>query len=543
MAAPDRTTVASGPPVAMLTARRAARSGVVWGYVFGLYVVSSALGYASAYKTPAARAGFAAAFEHSVALSALIGPAHRLATVAGFTVWRCLGVFSVVGAVWGLLTATRLLRGEEDQGRWEPLLAGPTTRRAATGRALLGLGAGWLALLVPAAVLSVAVGRAHSVRMPAGAALWLSVGAVLPAAVFLAAGALTSQLAGSRRQAAAWAAAGLGAAYAVRMVADSGTGLAWLRWVTPLGWVEELRPGSDPRPLLLLPVAALTAALATAAWWLAGRRDVGAGLLPDRPARTPRLALLGGATALAVRLARGSVVGWAAGVVAGGLLVGDVARSAGETARAGSSLARVLARLGATRAGATGYLAVGTFTLAVLVGLLAAGLVGAARAEEADGRLEHLLARPLARCRWLAGRLGVAAAAAVATGVAGGAAMWAGAAAQHTRVSAGSLLAAGISSCGPALAVLGAGALLLGVRPRLAAPAAYAVVTWGVLVDLLAGVTRLNHLLLDTSVFRQMGAAPSAAVPWPAWAGLAGVGLAAAAVGLVAFSRRDLAGA
>ncbi len=34
----------------------------------------------------------------------------------------------VLGAVWGLLTATRLLRGEEDAGRWELLLAGQTTR-------------------------------------------------------------------------------------------------------------------------------------------------------------------------------------------------------------------------------------------------------------------------------------------------------------------------------------------------------------------------------------------------------------------------------
>ena len=37
-------------------------------------------------------------------------------------------ILSVIGGVWALLTATRLLRGEEEEGRWELLLTGQTTR-------------------------------------------------------------------------------------------------------------------------------------------------------------------------------------------------------------------------------------------------------------------------------------------------------------------------------------------------------------------------------------------------------------------------------
>jgi ABC-2 type transport system permease protein len=44
------------------------------------------------------------------------------------------------------------------------------------------------------------------------------------------------------------------------MVADSGAGPQWLRWATPLGWVEELRPLTGSRPLALLPIAGLTVA-------------------------------------------------------------------------------------------------------------------------------------------------------------------------------------------------------------------------------------------------------------------------------------------
>src|ERR1019366_6482841 len=86
----------------------------------------------------------------------------------------------------------------------------------------------------------------------------------------------------------------LGASYAVRMIADAGLGLHGLIWASPLGWVEELRPLTAPQPAALVPVAAFTAVLAAAAVRLAGTRDVGAGLVPDRASRRSHLRLLGG---------------------------------------------------------------------------------------------------------------------------------------------------------------------------------------------------------------------------------------------------------
>ena len=53
-----------------------------------------------------------------------------------------LALLVIVGAIWGLLTATRLLRGEEDAGRWELLLTGRTTRGGRPLQALGGLAVG-----------------------------------------------------------------------------------------------------------------------------------------------------------------------------------------------------------------------------------------------------------------------------------------------------------------------------------------------------------------------------------------------------------------
>ena len=60
--------------MARLTAKKAARSGALWGYFFGVCVASSALTYLSSYKTAADREKLAANFGANSALAALFGP-------------------------------------------------------------------------------------------------------------------------------------------------------------------------------------------------------------------------------------------------------------------------------------------------------------------------------------------------------------------------------------------------------------------------------------------------------------------------------------
>jgi len=72
------------------------------------------------------------------------------------------------------------------------------------------------------ALLTVLTGLDSSVGIAAGPALYFALAMVATAVMFLAVGALTSQLAATRRQAAAYAAWFLGVSYAVRMIADAG---------------------------------------------------------------------------------------------------------------------------------------------------------------------------------------------------------------------------------------------------------------------------------------------------------------------------------
>lgn len=530
-----------GLAVGVLTARRAARSGLGWGAVFGIYVASSALGYARLYPTGPARARLAATFGSDTGVAALIGPAHDLGTVAGFTEWRSVGVLGILGAVWGLLAGTRLLRGEEDAGRYELLLAGATTRRGAAGQAVAGLGAGALTLWAVTAAAAVAVGRSGQVRLPAGTALLLALTLVSAAAVFLVVGALAGQLAGSRRQAAALAAGVLGAAYALRLVADSGTGLEWLRWASPLSWAEMARPVTRADPAALLPAAVTVILLATVTVAVAGRRDLASGVLPGRDVAPARTGLLGGPAGLAVRLVRPGAVGWWSSLAAGGLVIGLVA-DAGGRALAEGGARRVAAHLGARSGGSVAYLGVALLIVAAMVALQAAGQVAAIVDEEASGRAEHLLVGPLRRSRWYAGRLAVAAGSIAVGGPLAAGAAWVGTQAQHPVVGVGRMLAAGVDLVPAAVLVLGVGAAAYGVIPRRAASLTYGLVAWSFLVQMLGEVIGLDHWVIDTSVLGHVAAAPAVSPDWVSAAALVALGAAGAVVGAVALSRRDLAG-
>ncbi len=539
--APLRAERSPGTVVARLTARKAVRSGVLWGYIFGVVVASSALSYSSIYKTQAARDSLAKAFGSNKAASALFGPAPQLQTVAGFTVFKTFMTLMILGAVWGLLTSTRLLRGEEDSGRWELLLSGQTTRRGAAAQALAGLAGGVLTLWAITAVVAFGIGRSSKVDIAVGPALYFALALVSSAVMFLAVGAVTSQLGATRRQAASYAAAVLGVSYALRMVADSGIGLRWLIWASPLGWTEQLQPLTAPQPLALLPVIAFTGVLAALGVHLAGTRDLGASTLPDRATSRPHVRLLFGPVGLAVRTLRSVVIGWWVAIALTGLLTGLVAKAAGATI-SGSSVQKVFARLGSPGTGTDAFLGVSFLVLAVLVAFVAAGQITAARAEEAGGRLDHLLVRPVSRWSWWRGRLLVAFGALVAGGVVAGIFTWLATATEQSGVRLTTLVGAGLNVVPPAAFVLGMGALTIGVWPRAVPVVMYGILGWSLLVEVVGGIGALSHWALDTSVFHQMASAPAVPVNGEANGAMLAVGTAAALIGAVAFRGRDLQG-
>jgi ABC-2 type transport system permease protein len=535
---------ASGSPrtvVAALSARKAVRSGLLWGYVFGISIASSEISYVRIYTTAAQRAALATTYGNSKAMSALFGPAPQLQTVSGFTLFKISMTLMILGAVWGLLTSTRLLRGEEESGRWDLLLVGQTTRRGATGQVVAGLSAGLFTLWAVTAIISVLVGRSSSIRIDAASSLYFALAMVATAAMFLAVGAVTSQLAATRRQAIAFGAAFLGISYGLRLIADAGVGLHGAIWASPLGWVEELQPLTAPQPLALVPILGFTVVLAVVAVHLAGTRDTGASIVADRTHAPARVGLLFGPTGLAIRTMRATVSGWMIAIGISAFLYGFIAKSAGATIS--GSVEEVFNKLGSHGNGANAVLGVCFLIEAILLGFVAANQVTAARAEESGRLLDNFLVRPISRLGWLGGRLVLASCVLLLSGIVAGLLAWVGGASQHADLSFPDLLAAGINLVPPALVILGIGILTFGVWPRATSIVVYAVLSWSLLIVIVGGFGTVSHWVLDTSVFHHMASAPGVPPNWEANGIMAAVGVLAALVGAAEFRRRDLQGA
>jgi ABC-2 type transport system permease protein len=120
---------------------------------------------------------------------------------------------------------------------------------------------------------------------------------------------------------------------------------------------------------------------------------------------------------------------------------------------------------------------------------------------------------------------------------------WVGGAGSHTGVSFGQLLKAGLNVSPPAIFILGLGGLAFGLWPRGAIGVVYGLVVWSFLVETLSAIFDSNHWLRDTSPVLHIAPVPAAEPNLTAAAWLLGLGLVAALGGILAFGRRDLAGA
>jgi len=432
--------------------------------LFAVMAYAQAAGYEASFPTLRDRMQFAETFADNMALRTLYGTPHDLLSTGGYTAWRVGGVLSIVAAAWALLAAIRALRGEEDSGRQELVLAGVAGRRGAYLAAVAAIAAG-AAVLWLATFLGLVAGG-----LDAGGSAYLALAIVSPTPLFAGIGALAAQLAPARRPATMMAGGVLALAFATRVIADTADDLSWLRWASPLGWVEELQAFADPRPeVLALPLIS-GAALLVLAGAIALHRDVGSGLLRARDRSQPGLGLLSSPAALALRGERGVLAAWLAGIGTFAFIIGSLA-----TAVAGAGLSddleQELQKVGGdaitTPAGYIGL----TFLFFVLaLSLFTCSQIAAARREEAEGRLETLFALPFGRRGWLGGRLALMAAATAVLALAAGALAWAGAAAAHADVPLVQMLEAG-ANCLPAALLFGAfGALALAVTRARAPP-------------------------------------------------------------------------
>ncbi|MEI6727980.1 MAG: hypothetical protein WCN81_17415, partial [Actinomycetes bacterium] len=372
-------------------------------------IIAVVASYSAAYSTAGERGQLLSSLAANAGLKALLGPARSLNTVGGFTAWRSMSFLPLVAAAWGLIAATGALRGEEDAGRRATVIAGVVGRGRYTAATFVGLLWASMALL---GVTAVATGGAALVDggFGIGGALFLSIGLWAAAPVYMAVGALTSQVAPTRKLASGMAACVLGITWVMRVAADSDSSLDWLRWASPLGWIEELRPMAGQRLWPIALIAALTALLASSAVYMSARRDDGSSVLRLSTDRAPRPWLLGSAAGLALRERLGGLAGWSVGVSVAMFTYGALSKTVADIAKSATGIQKHVSQTmesPVSVATARGYLALLFLFLAIVVALHAVSHSNAAAEEEREGRAATVLGGAVSRRDWFLARVAV----------------------------------------------------------------------------------------------------------------------------------------
>jgi ABC-2 type transport system permease protein len=512
------------------------RSVALMGAFMAFAVVAVANSYRSLYATAGVRAAVADLIEGNRALESLFGAARGLDTVEGFTAWRAGTPVLIILAVVGLLAATRLLRGEEDAGRWESVLAGaigPVPATAATLAALVGL-LGLPAAVTGAAFLSADADGAQAARE--ALMLWGH------GAVFATIGALASQLVAPRRRAAGLAALVMGATFLIRVVADGAEGWGWLRAFTPFGWAELAQPLGTVRWGWMVVPLGVSVVLGAVAVLGARRRDLGAGWVGYRDSRRSSPLLLGSAERYALRSSLRPALVWTVATATMATLLGLLAADIVGFLNASASFAGFASKIapGFQLSGAEAFLGMAVTFLAIPVALAGVYRVAAARDEESTGRLDVTLAGSTRRAAWIGawavtGLLVATVVALVAVTFAFGVAALRGA---EINVIDGWVAA--LNTLPAAAAFIGIAVLLFGLLPRWVASVSVALVGVAELVALLGAQQALPAWLRDLSPFAYVRPVPSVAADVEGSVMLLAIGVVAAVVGTVGFVKRDV---
>jgi ABC-2 type transport system permease protein len=466
-------------------------------------------------------------------------------SLGAVTMVEIYGVIAVLIAIMSVQTVVRHTRADEETGRAELVGSAVVGRHAPLTAALVVVFAANLLLGAVAAGALVALDLPLVGALAAGAAM-AGVGIT-----FAAFAAVAAQVSSSQRGANGLGIAAVGVAFMLRAVGDAfGTvapgGMAvqsaWLSWLSPIGWGQQVRAFADERWEVLGLYAGVAAVLVVVAFWLRSHRDVGAGLVQVRPGPATASARLRSPLGLAWRLHRWMLVAWLVGLAVVSAAFGSVAEQAEELLASSEELTALFAGMGEA--------SIVDLFFAFFMGILAVTATGftvqallRARNEEAAGSVEPILATAVSRTRWFSSHIAVAAAGSVAILVV---AAFAGglthAVATGDSSSLGSLQQAALVNL-PAVFVLGGFVIAaVGLIPRWAVPIGWGALVVSLVMGQFGDLLSLPQGLLNLSPFTHPPAVPAQELAWTPILLLLGVAAAFTAVGLAAFRRRDLAG-
>ena len=509
---------------------------MILGWIITLPVVAgiSASASVSLFSTRESIISAGQGINLSQALVALFGRVYDVASIGAVSTIKLVGFGAVFVALFCSTLVVRHTRGDEEAGRRELVGSARVAREAPVVAALIVL-TGAIVILAVATVIALVVGK-----LPFDGSVTFALGWAGCGLFFGALAAFAAQLSITSRGANMISVGVIAVAYVLRAIGDVASGpWQWIRWLSPFAWSQQMRPYASDRwwPLALLIVGALVIALSAVR--IESQRDIGLGLIAQRPGPARASRALRSPLSLTWRLHGGATWAWLFGFAFYGAITGVLTLSV-HTFLNSKTAIEFIKRLGGLRGVTDAFLVVEFRYAAMIVAAFSIQAMLRLHTGEVDGHAEKVLANPISRWRYCAGDLTMSLAGSIALlvtmGLAAGAAY---ALSAHHAVELPRLLAAAAVEIPAVWLIAGAALLVVAYLPHLTATA-WALLAGVVVLGEVGPLLKLNHWVLDLSPFTHISKLPGGTVEWTSLLVILALALGAVGLGLVGFRRRDL---
>lgn len=527
---------------------------LAWGMGLGVVVYAQYATFAKTFGSSSAPQ-----IQQLVNQFQFFGEAVKVGTPGGFVTFKVMGLLPVALGVWTVLAGARMLRGEEERGVLDVVLATPRSRSTIVTQKVLALATGVLVISLLIALWTMLGMGAAQVTVDPARAVVASLDAGMVAFMFGLLALLLAQFM-SRAAAAGWTGGLMALSFVVEGTGRAMSGAAGLRRISPLYYYDRnlpLVPGYTPNWGAFALLAILCLVLAGAAIPLFLRRDVGRTVLADltvshspeipavqavaREARVPWLRDIG---LQAIRRRLVMTLWWTAALAlfAGYLVV--VAKSSERQFEKllGNSWFIKQIFTGTNIGTNSGFVSVLVFGYVPLLLALFAGFLAQRWVTDLDsGRLELVLATPRSRRRIIVARYGAVLAAVVVTTIC----VWL-AIVLFARSIGFSLDAGRVAeACAGMLPLALITASLVFLLAELVPPGVVLGVTVVFLVvsylfDLLRTLLSLPSWAVNLSIFRQYGTPILTGLNWEAFVAMLAIAGVMLALGTRQFLVRDV---
>lgn len=521
--------------------RQSRKSAIIIGLLCGVMMGAQGAAYAAAFPDQHSRDALVASLSSTPALGFMAGEIRDAASPASYAIYKSITLVTLITGVWGIAVTTKLLRGQEEDGRLEAVLVGRTTKASASAQILVGFFYSIVVSFVICWALIAALGAAPNVNLDAGHAALLTVGTYAPVLFFGALGVLTSQLALTRGRALAYSIVPLLGFYVLRGAANSVSDWNDLKRFTPFGWTDLLNPVLDPQTYWIYPTIVSAVIAIPLGLYLAKKRDLGQSILPQSTHARSHFYLLGSDLGLAVRQNIWTFVAWCAGSLAFAGLMAAIAKLGADLLSKSPIAVKVFSRLGFSHLDLTiAFLGFGGMFIVLILLFMTSIYIGSIRNQEAKGYLDNILIQPITRSGWLARRLAVCAVMTTTIALLAGYTIWQVAALQGISIDLWIMLQNSLALTGTLFLLLGIGTVIYSILPRFAVVAMFAVIIWADLSDVLKAFFKLDDWITYTSLLHYISFSPTKTPDWVQFAWLVGIGLVLMTIGVWRFTQRDI---